>query len=65
MEEHDKYIQALIAIHSGLERQDPGDANFSNYIIEQLPKLPSSPRIADLGCGAGAGAIMLAKKLAQ
>jgi len=62
MEEHDIYIKALIKIHSGLDRQGPGDSDFSDYIIEQIPELPPSPRIADLGCGAGAGTLVLAEK---
>jgi SAM-dependent methyltransferase len=60
MEGQEKYIEALITLHSGLERQGPGDPDFSEFIIGQLPELPPHPRIADIGCGAGAGALMLA-----
>ncbi len=62
MEEQEEYIEALIRLHGGLERQGPGDADFSDYIIRQLPELPRKPRIADIGCGAGAGALLLARK---
>ena len=62
MEEKEKYIRALIELHRGLERQGPGDTDYSNYIISQLPDLPSNPRIADIGCGAGAGTLILAGK---
>jgi SAM-dependent methyltransferase len=62
MEGHDKYVKALIKLHSGLDRQGPGDNDFSQFIIEQIPELPPGPRIADLGCGAGAGALILAEK---
>jgi cyclopropane fatty-acyl-phospholipid synthase-like methyltransferase len=62
MEEQEKYIRALIELHRGLERQGPGDTAFSNYIISQLPELPTNPRIADIGCGAGAGTLILANK---
>lgn len=62
MTEHEKYIEALIELHSGLERQGPGDPEFSEGIIKEIPELPSNPRIADIGCGAGAGTLMLAKK---
>jgi cyclopropane fatty-acyl-phospholipid synthase-like methyltransferase len=62
MEGQEKYIEALIALHSGLERQGPGDSDFSDFIIRQLPDLPPNPGIADMGCGAGAGALILASK---
>jgi len=62
MEEQEKYIRALIELHRGLERQGPGDTDYSNYIISQIPELPTNPRIADIGCGAGAGALFLADK---
>jgi len=62
MEEHEKYIQALIKLHLGLERQGPGDTNYSNYILSLIKELPANPRIADIGCGAGAGTLLLADK---
>ncbi len=60
--EEEKYIEALIQLHVGLKRQGPGDADFSDDILNQFTELPPNPRIADLGCGAGAGTLMLAKK---
>jgi SAM-dependent methyltransferase len=62
MEAQEKYIRAVIKLHRGLERQGPGDADYSDYIISQLPELPANPRIADIGCGAGAGTLILADK---
>lgn len=62
MEEHEKYIQALIKLHHGLERQGPGDTTYSNLILSQIKTLPENPRIADIGCGAGAGTLLLAQK---
>jgi len=62
MEEQAEYIRALIKLHQGLERQGPGDTDFSDYIISQIPALPANPRIADIGCGAGAGTLFLADK---
>ena len=62
MEEQEKYIQALIKLHLGLERQGPGDTNYSNYILSLIPNLPNNPRIADIGCGAGVGTLLLAEK---
>ena len=62
MEEQEKYIRALIELHRGLERLGPGDADYSNYILSQLPELPKNPRIVDIGCGTGAGTLILADK---
>jgi len=62
MEEQEKYIQALIKLHLGLERQGPGDTNYSDYLLSLIPELPKNPRIADIGCGAGAGTLFLADK---
>ncbi len=62
MEEHEKYIQALIKLHLGMERQGPGDTNYSNHILSLIKELPANPRIADMGCGAGAGTLLLADR---
>ncbi len=61
MAEHNAQFKALIELHRGLERQGPGDPSFSEHILSLLPELPPNPRIVDLGCGAGAGALILAK----
>jgi len=57
-----EYVAALTELHRGLDRQGPGDAEFSRDLLSSLPPLPRSPRIADLGCGAGAGALLLASR---
>ena len=62
MEEHEKYIQALIKLHLGLERQGPGDTTYSNHILSLIKELPANPRIADIGCGTGAGTLFLADR---
>jgi SAM-dependent methyltransferase len=61
MTEQEAHVAALIELHRGLERQGPGDAAFSRQILAGLPRLPANPAIADLGCGAGAGALLLAE----
>lgn len=62
MVEHSEHVNALIRLHLGLDRLGPGDDKFSKSVIDQLPELPPEPRIADLGCGAGAGTLILADK---
>jgi SAM-dependent methyltransferase len=57
----DEYIRALIDLHHGVGREGPGDATFSRQILAELPTLPPKPRIVDLGCGSGAGALLLAE----
>lgn len=56
------YIAALIELHRGLPRQGPGDRELALSILDRLPPLPEYPRIADLGCGTGAGALLLARR---
>ena len=60
MDEPNPEMAALIALHAGLKRQGPGDDAFSREILRSLPPLPTPPRIADLGCGAGGSALLLA-----
>ena len=62
MKEQSRYIRVLIELHQGLERQGPGDADYSKFIISQLPELPENLRIADIGCGSGAGTLILAEE---
>jgi len=61
MEQQTVYIDALIKLHGGLKRQGPGDEDFSRRILDGLRPFPVKPRIADLGCGTGAAALLLAE----
>ncbi len=54
------YINALIQLHVGLDRQGPGDEQFSRELLGRLPPFQAPPRIADMGCGAGEASLMLA-----
>ena len=56
-----EYIALLIDLHRGLHRKGPGDPDFSRNILSNLSTLPLKPRIADLGCGSGASALLLAQ----
>ncbi|MFM1921156.1 MAG: hypothetical protein RLZZ303_2790, partial [Candidatus Hydrogenedentota bacterium] len=57
----EEMIAALIELHDGLDRLGPGDEAFTRAMIAQLPALPKPPRIADMGCGTGATALVLAR----
>lgn len=54
-------IAALIALHDGLDHLGPADESISRAILAELPPLPLSPNIVDLGCGTGASALLLAE----
>jgi ubiquinone/menaquinone biosynthesis C-methylase UbiE len=56
-----EYIAALIDLHRDHAHKGPGDADFSRNILSSLSTLPLKPRIADLGCGSGASALLLAQ----
>ncbi|UCE31639.1 MAG: class I SAM-dependent methyltransferase, partial [Burkholderiales bacterium] len=60
-ENEDRYIAALVDLHRGLEHKGPGDAKLTLRLLGRLPPLPAHPRIADLGCGAGAATLLLAQ----
>lgn len=55
-----EYVAALTNLHCGHDRKGPGDSDFSRHILSSLT-LPPKPRIADLGCGSGASALLLAQ----
>lgn len=54
-------LAALLDLFRGLDRKGPGDAGFTRDLLRSLPPLPRAGRIADLGCGSGAGALLLAE----
>lgn len=56
-----EYVAALTDLHRGLDHKGPGDSDFSLKILSNLSILPLKPRIADLGCGSGASALLLAQ----
>ncbi len=57
-------IDALCRIHEGLSRKGPGSDALTRRLIERIrPLLPEPPLAADLGCGNGYCAFMLAEEL--
>lgn len=64
MELNADFLDALISEHEGLPRKGPGSDSLARGIIERIrPRLPARPRTADLGCGNGHSAILLAETL--
>ena len=59
---NDPSVEMLVALHRGLHRLGPGDDAFSQAVLDGLHDLAPEPAIADLGCGTGAGALLLASR---
>ncbi len=57
------YIKALISLHRGLPRQGPGSEALTRRLLQGLEGLPARPVVADMGCGSGAAALVLAQQL--
>ncbi len=55
------FNQAMTDLYGGLDRLGPGDDAFALDLLADLPLPFSHPRIADLGCGTGAGSLLLAR----
>lgn len=48
---------------STLPRQGPGSEARTRAVLNRLPPLPANPVVADVGCGTGAAAFVLAEEL--
>jgi ubiquinone/menaquinone biosynthesis C-methylase UbiE len=55
--------QALFRLHEGLPRNSPGSEKSTLKALRRLGRLPRHARVIDLGCGNGASAIALARRL--
>jgi cyclopropane fatty-acyl-phospholipid synthase-like methyltransferase len=56
-------MSALFDLQAGLPRNAPGSEAATLRVLSSLPELPEEVRILDVGCGAGAQSIVLAKAL--
>jgi serine/threonine-protein kinase HipA len=55
--------EALFRLFETLPRQGPGSDAGTREALRRLPALPATPRVLDLGCGAGASTLVLAATL--
>lgn len=55
--------RALFRLFDGTPRQGPGSDACTLEALRRLPALPPSPRVIDLGCGAGRQTLVLARAL--
>lgn len=56
----DRAMALFFELYEGLPRQGPGSAAATRRALARLPGLPPRPRIAEMGCGRGASARLLA-----
>ncbi|MBF0188560.1 MAG: methyltransferase domain-containing protein [Magnetococcales bacterium] len=57
-------IDALIQVHKEVPRKGPGSDRLTRALLERFaPRLPDTPAMADLGCGNGHSAFLLAELL--
>lgn len=59
----DARMATLIDLLAPLDRQQFGDDAATETLLRHLPALPAQPRVADLGCGTGPSALVLARIL--
>ena len=63
-QDNSEIMAAYSVIFDGLARLGPGDSGMTSEVLELIrASLPSAPRVADLGCGVGASALVLAESL--
>lgn len=63
MNEEDNYLKYFYQLFLRMQRQGPGDRNFSLKILDQIEPSKRIKTILDIGCGTGAGGLLLAKRL--
>jgi serine/threonine-protein kinase HipA len=55
--------QALFRLYEGLPRNSPGSEQTTLLALRRLGRLPRGARAIDMGCGSGASALVLARRL--
>jgi len=57
----ERYVELLVELHADLARLGPGNEESTLKALALCEELPEHPRILDVGCGAGAQTLLLAK----
>jgi SAM-dependent methyltransferase len=61
-QDQEQLMAAYSVVFEGLVHLGPGDPAITADLVNRLrPDLPAAPRVADLGCGVGASALILAE----
>jgi len=60
-EERDPQMALMFSFYEGVVRKGPGSEASTRKAISMLNGLPPTPRIVDLGCGAGVASLVLAR----
>lgn len=55
------FMQLFFEIYEGVERKGPGNREATARALKLCRNLPEEPRILDIGCGSGIGAVHLAE----
>ena len=55
-------MDAIFKLFEQLPQQGPGSDRSTRRALSALPKMPSSPRVFDLGCGTGRQTLVLARE---
>lgn len=56
-------LETLFTLYARMPRGGPGSDDWTREALRQLPALPPSPRVLDLGCGPGQQTRVLARNL--
>lgn len=63
MNDETAYMERFYQLFEGMKRQGPGDEEAASRLLEGIPADEPLRRVAEMGCGSGAGSLFLAQRL--